>query len=66
MSYLVWSLRDLCDKGACRYDVLSGGRKGVPKKQIRVLKSCVGVAVTSREGVKESKNFADVVCTGLD
>ena len=36
MSYLVWSLKDLCDKGACRYDVLSGGRKGVPKQQMRV------------------------------
>ena len=39
-----------------------GGGKGVPKKQTRVLISCVRVTVTrGEEGVKKSGNFVDII-----
>ena len=36
---------------------------GVPKKQTKVLISCLGMTVTRGEGVKKSENFTDFICT---
>ena len=48
-------------KGPYLYDVRTGWGEGVPKKQTRLLISCMSVTVTMGEGVKKSGNFVDII-----